>query len=443
MKFEADKQTLEDLEIFEKSKGLKSVFGIFNHVQTVGARHRLDEMLRNPLNELDFIKQRSEAIHYFQTSSFELHIDKDVVDFIEFYIKQDNYPVHISRIRALHRAVKYYFKPTNEYYLIRRGINYILELLPYIYSLVKKNYPDELPTLIKNYNLRALNVFNQPEFEKVIKRTGKKKLGLFEVENFDFIFRYAKYEDLRLLLDILYEYDVFKSVAKASEKNGFSYPKYLATKDKSLQIKGLFHPFIDNPVPNDLYFTQGKSIYFITGANMAGKSTLIKAFGISVYLAHVGFPIPAKKMSLTLLNGLVTTINISDNLTKGLSHFYSEVIRIKNVAEKISQFQHLVVVFDELFRGTNVKDAYDASLAIIKALSKIPNCFFVISTHIAEIAEELKPIDNINFSFLSTEIDEGIPKYSYRLQEGVTHERLGMVIINQEKILEILRTMAK
>jgi len=61
---------------------------------------------------------------------------------------------------------------------------------------------------------------------------------------------------------------------------------------------------------------------------MAGKSSFLKAFGIAVYLAHLGFPIPASRMKISQFDGLVSTINLSDDLNLGLSHFYSEVITI-------------------------------------------------------------------------------------------------------------------
>ena len=98
---------------------------------------------------------------------------------------------------------------------------------------------------------------------------------------------------------------------------------------------------------------------------MAGKSTFLKALGVAIYISHLGFPVPAEKMSTTIYNGIITTINLSDNMNRGYSHFYSEVRRVKEVANKLKEKNRLLVIFDELFRGTNVKDAFDASLLII------------------------------------------------------------------------------
>ncbi|MCH5688712.1 hypothetical protein LWM68_33330 [Niabella sp. W65] len=75
---------------------------------------------------------------------------------------------------------------------------------------------------------------------------------------------------------------------------------------------------------------------FLTGANMAGKSTLIKSVGASVFLAHIGMGVPASGMRLTMFDGLISNINVVDNIAKGESFFFNEVQRIKNTVLKIS-----------------------------------------------------------------------------------------------------------
>lgn len=176
---------------------------------------------------------------------------------------------------------------------------------------------------------------------------------------------------------------------------------------------------------------------------MAGKSTFLKALGISVYLAHVGFPVPARKMKLSILSGLCTTINISDNLDSGYSHFYAEVMRIKNVADELARNKNMFVIFDELFRGTNVKDAYDGTLAIVSALSLINSSFFVVSTHIVEVAKELGENNNIKFAYFDVLEQNNEPVYTYLLKDGISDVRLGMYIINREKLIEQLNEISR
>src|SRR5690606_699140 len=91
----------------------------------------------------------------------------------------------------------------------------------------------------------------------------------------------------------------------------------------------------------------------------------------------------------------------------------------------------------ELFKGTNVKDAYDATLAVTKAISEYQNCSFVISTHIIEVGEALKEAtDNLQFSYLPTIMEGNRPTYTYQLKKGITEDRHGMMIVQNEKILE-------
>lgn len=109
------------------------------------------------------------------------------------------------------------------------------------------------------------------------------------------------------------------------------------------------------------------------------------------------------------------------------------------MAINISELGNIVVIFDELFRGTNVKDAHDASLAIIEALAQVKGCLFIISTHIAEVAEQLQTTRNIFFRCLTTSLKDNEPVYDYKLRTGITTERLGMKIINDENILGLLQ----
>ena len=155
-----------------------------------------------------------------------------------------------------------------------------------------------------------------------------------------------------------------------------------------------------NAVPNSIHVTTDSNIIFLTGANMAGKSTFMKSLSIAMFLAHAGFPVAAKKMEFAVLDGVYTTINLPDNLGMGASHFYAEVLRVKKMAQELSLKKDLFIVFDELFRGTNVKDAYEATIAITTAFAKKRKSIFVISTHIIEAGDVLKEkCSNISFVY--------------------------------------------
>lgn len=433
MAFIIDRQTFADLEIFE---GKKSVSTFFDRPITYGGRKELLDMFNYPLSDIKKIRERQETILYIYKENLNIPLNPFLLDFIESYLLLENKPVKISRFNAWHKALKYWFQPTNEYYLVKQGIEFMIEFLQKLYSFVTETSKQDRPMLLEQqYNFIADSIRNT-ELSRIIEVKTKKKIKAIDRERFDYIFRYYELEKLKKILKILYQIDAFQSVADTATKFGLVFPEI--TENNEVEIIGLYHPFMKDAVANNVRLNENGNMFFLTGANMAGKSTFLKAFGVAVYLAHLGFPVAASSMRTGVFNGLFSTINISDNLNKGYSHFYSEVLRVKSVAEEINKTGNLVVIFDELFRGTNVKDAFDASLVIISAFAKVKGSVFLVSTHIMEVADQLRKLENINFGYFHTAIEGKTPIYSYRLCDGVTEERLGMLIIENEHIIDII-----
>ncbi|HEY4208511.1 MAG TPA: DNA mismatch repair protein, partial [Puia sp.] len=240
-------------------------------------------------------------------------------------------------------------------------------------------------------------------------------------------------------LAFIYELDVNIAVGKVAQAKGFSYAQALPPNNNVLSVTGLYHPCIDGAIGNSITLKQNSNVLFLTGANMAGKSTLMKSVGIGLYLAHMGFPVAATHMDFSVREGLYSSINVADNINLGYSHFYAEVIRVKQAAEAAASGKKLLLMFDELFKGTNVKDAYDGTLAVTKAFAAYDDCLFIVSTHIIEVGEALKDIHNIRFVYMPTVMDGVHPLYTYQLQQGITEDRQGMMIIRNEGILELLK----
>jgi DNA mismatch repair ATPase MutS len=305
----------------------------------------------------------------------------------------------------------------------------------YIFALAVSS--QQIPGTVNNFIKTILETIENSSLKIVLSLKNKEKLFPHEYTNLNTIFRRNEISGVRKLLQSVYEIDVYTSVAVASKNLGFTFPTF--TKESNyLEAKEIFHPFIENPVANDFVLTSVKRVCFITGPNMAGKSTFLKTLGISVYLSHLGFPVPAKSFKTSVFNGLFTTINLPDNLSNGYSHYYNEVLRIKYVAEQINKGGNFFIVFDELFRGTNIKDAYDASLAVIEAFSNLKRSAFALSTHIIEVADKLKENPCIFFKYFEANLIEGKPQYNYQIKDGVTNERIGMYILNKEKVLETI-----
>ncbi len=268
------------------------------------------------------------------------------------------------------------------------------------------------------------------------------KLKFYQVNKFDSLFRGKEKEQMQTLLSYVYELDIFEHLSILTVKHNFSFPVYNESEQLAVNLLGLFHPAIVNPVHNDVVISKDQNVVFLTGSNMAGKSSLLKSIGLAVYLAHLGFPVPAKSMNTTIFNGLISTINLPDDINGGLSHYYSEVRRVKDVATRLTEQNKMFIIFDELFRGTNVIDAFDASLLIISELATIKDSVFFVSTHIVELADELQKIDNISFSYMETFLENDKPVFTYKLAKGISIERLGMFIVLNEGIVEIIKKAA-
>jgi DNA mismatch repair protein MutS len=442
MNFDIDRQSLNDLAIFQNNNSRQSIHSLFSNTNTIGGSEVLQDIFNKPLIDPVQIKERVEVFLYIGEHHIKINLNKNEYDFVEFYLKKHYHAKPFSVISGFLEKMIYAFNDNNDYYVIQTGIESTLSILD---SLI--NYADELkghlPKKIQEFQSTILNTFQPTEFawlKQLIKKPNRSAKDMAKADHF---FRQIAYERMKALLNIAYQLDVYQSVSVSGKSLGFTLPQINETNARELSIKGLFHPFISNPKSNDIEFSPDKNICFITGTNMAGKSSLLKSIGIAIYLSQLGFPVPAKQMVTSTFKGLITTINLADDVEQGHSHFYKEVLRVKQVAKKLNQSKDIFVIFDELFRGTNVKDAYDASLAIIKAFAEVKTCFFVVSTHIVEVAHELSSIENINFRYMETIFDDTNPVNSYKLKEGITEERLGMWIVKNERILEIIKNALK
>jgi DNA mismatch repair ATPase MutS len=205
----------------------------------------------------------------------------------------------------------------------------------------------------------------------------------------------------------------------------------------------LRHVLLDNPVCYDISMSKESNFIFLTGANMAGKSTLIKAVGIAVYMAHLGMGVPALSMKLSLFEGILSNINIADNITKGESYFFNEVKRIKQTIEKIDDGRNWLVLIDELFKGTNIQDAMKCSTTVIRGLISMQNCLFILSTHLYEIGEELKDLPTIDFKYFETVLKDNDLQFSYQLKNGISQDRMGYLILQKEGVTALLKNLGK
>ncbi|HEY0177683.1 MAG TPA: DNA mismatch repair protein [Pedobacter sp.] len=436
--FFADVQTLNDLNIPGRHKN-NSISRLFDVVITAGGRKLMDEMFRNPLTGAEEINKRSSIFRYFESKAITFPFTGEEFGMIENYLSSAGSSNILSAgMSCISKKILQIAAQDKEYEQLNREVCKTIELLNRFYDFANKlqdqegAYKDQL-NLIKS-------TFKHPKLSWLKQERGVNELSLLKLVRYDYQLRTAMHEQMKQLTEMIFHLDVYIAVSAVGKQRGFNYAVASPKNSNKLSITGLYHPAVEHAVGNSLSLHQEMNVIFLTGANMAGKSTLMKSFGISIYLAHMGFPVAASQMEFSVKDGLYSSINVSDNLDMGHSHFYAEVLRVKTIAEEVAADKDLFVIFDELFKGTNVKDAYDATLAITEAFSENRNCFFMISTHIVEVGETLrKQCDNFRFTYLPTIMKGNIPAYTYQLKEGITTDRQGMVIIENEGIIEMIR----
>lgn len=440
-KFDIDRQTLDDLNIYSGSSH-QSVFELFNSTITVGGWDRLNEIFRRPISDVDELTNRQKQLQFFISSKANFHFKKEQLDYIEFYLRMYAQPVRPVKFMRISVIWNLLFVEKHVSFQLKEGIVEILLLLQSLKeTLDNLKVNVEAPALINTLKTLLTELISSESVESCFHQHPR-KIGLLATTKCDYVFRSEKITIVKQILELIYEIDALSSVARAAIKNQFQFPKISESSSPYVHISSLFHPFLTSPVSNDAALMSSKNVCFITGANMAGKSTFLKAIGIAVYLAHLGFPVPAAEMEISVLDGIATTINLPDDLGLGRSHYYNEVLRLKTVAEKIKEGRNFFVIFDELFRGTNVKDAYDSSLAIIELFTQINDCLFVVSTHIVEVAEKLVQKKEIDFKCFKTEVKDGELFFDRKLKNGISEDRFGFQILKNENVIDILQAKA-
>ena len=434
MSFETDKQTLDDLNLLGKYKN-NSVYSLYVGTITRGGERKMEDMFLHPLTDAKSINERSAVFRYFKDHDFGFPFGKDEFDVVEQYI------AGASGKRAFMRAkAMFYISHDLEFGIIRDRIVTSIEFFRKARTYFDELGRDVVGNPFQKIAERGKALLSDSRVTKLLENSRRENPGLMDMIFFDRNLRCISHKNFKEVIELLQEIDVNVVVGSVAREKKFCFAEAADDGEILVAVKGLHHPRIDGAISNDLEVTATKNVFFLTGANMAGKSTLMKSFGIAVYLAHMGFPVAATSMQFRIQDGMYTSINVPDNINLGYSHFYAEVLRVKKVAIEVSRDKRLIVIFDELFKGTNVKDAFDATLAVTEAIAERKNCAFMVSTHIIEVGQELgKRCDNVTFEYLPTVMKGKLPTYTYKLEPGITSDKHGMIIINNEKIIEIIK----
>lgn len=437
---EIDKTTLDDLSIFNREEEF-SVFHKLDFTRTAGGKHYLSEHFRHPLTSLSSIRAIQEVIQYIarQEQQWPSIITNGTIMVMEKFYDSgiENIPAPRGGFSIVHDFA-YRLWNMGDFSLIKYSLLHFGNFIKGLQQLnAAFNHPDA-PFLLQQLLQKVDKCLQAPELTALpnedfnrVSATPKVLAYGYYVQN-----RYRTF--ITDLIDIYHQLDAYYSMALAVKRHELSFPCFVEQASPVVKAEELYHILLQKPVAYNLQLDQSSNFLFLTGANMAGKSTFIKAVGIAVYLAHLGMGVPARQLTLTLFDGLLSNIQVQDNIFKGESYFYNEVKRIKNTVMKVNNGKHWLILIDELFKGTNFQDAKNCSIAVIQGLLKMSNSLFLLSTHLYEIAEALSDYKNISFKYFESRVEEDALRFSYQLKNGISNDRIGFLILKKEKVLELL-----
>ncbi|RCR71142.1 hypothetical protein DUE52_02515 [Larkinella punicea] len=429
--------TLHELQLLPQQPGDRSILGLFGKTRTYGGRDALTLLLTSPCATLPEIRER-QALFQFVAR----HLKPLTVNLAHAYVlAAENHLISnlawssaTGWLKRQQRAWWFSRFHPHDFNRLRGGTAAIQLVLRAIeektgWLSTAKQLPAPLHTILDTLN----TFFDDPAIQMAL-RNSDHPVAVLQA---DFILRHHKNDAVRVVFDALYQLDAYCTLAQFTQTTGWVYPQFIDAERAIFQVTGLAHPLLDADIAitNDFSLSAPSCLSLVTGGNMSGKTTFLKACGIVVYLAHLGLAVPAQSLRISFFDGLFTSIHLSDNLELGHSHFYSELMGIKSVADAIADHQTVFLIADELFRGTNPEDALACSRQVIDAFIRQRGSLFLVSSHLPEISATYRTTDTVQLNCFRTEIIDGKLVCRHQIEPGLAAERTGLVLLAQTGIL--------
>ncbi|MBV8730538.1 MAG: DNA mismatch repair protein MutS [Acidobacteriia bacterium] len=212
----------------------------------------------------------------------------------------------------------------------------------------------------------------------------------------------------------------------AFEHPSDSFPEITPENSKAsayLEAEAIGHPLLNENrmVRNDVRLGGNLRLLVVSGSNMSGKSTLLRTLGVNAVLAQAGGPVRARRLALSPL-AIGASIRVSDSLEAGVSRFYAEILRIRQIVDLTGGSMPVLFLIDEFLHGTNSHDRRVGAEALVASLVK-RGAMGLITTHdlaLADIAETLgDSAANVHFE---DQLVDGKIHFDYVMRPGVVRK---------------------
>ncbi len=227
-------------------------------------------------------------------------------------------------------------------------------------------------------------------------------------------------EALPSWLGALAELEAFIALAEWNAAHGKTLPIFVDSTSESILVeeKELAHPLlpISKRIANDLLISKTARNHLVTGSNMSGKSTFLRAVGLNLLLAHAGAKVTARSLKLVPLR-LESSMRPADSLSDGFSSFYSEVSDLVEIVKLAQSESAIFYLIDEIFRGTNNRERRIGAEAVIRALAKTSAMGFV-TTHDLDLAALEGAVPTLENHHFRDDVTDGVMTFSYEYRFG-------------------------
>ncbi len=474
-----------DLDIF----GENSLYQHINRCCTLSGKKKLAQLLANSLNDKNEIESQqklytelSKKLDFrqnFQANGNTISENENEIDNLIAWFNDDSKFLNntfLNIIRFLLPALIIGAMIGSYFSSKFMGITLILFFVSWgIYTLFSVKINDIHSKIgskhsVLNKYLKLIKIINQEQFQHPKLQNLKQKLQSSEVSLNQFSKIISDFDNrLNVLVSIvlntvfLYDFHCVFKLEKWKENNKKhieewlnlvalqdaynSFGNYVFTKpsfcfpvidNNKLEIKGseIGHPLMKQTecIANSISFGINEKSIILTGANMSGKSTFLRSLGLNTLLALLGLPVYAKSFKTSIFN-IHTSMRVTDSLNERASYFYAELSRLQEIVQKLEQGNKMLILLDEVLKGTNSDDKLSGSIELVKKFLQY-ECLHVIATHDLKLGEleNKMPKKISNYCFESI-IQENELYFDYKLGNGIAKNKNASFLMKKMKII--------
>lgn len=210
----------------------------------------------------------------------------------------------------------------------------------------------------------------------------------------------------------------------------------ISEKPLYLSAKSLSHPLIavSKRVGNDFVMGSPEKLFLITGSNMSGKTTFLRAIGMNLVMAQAGLPVAATHFEFSPMQ-IYSSIRISDSLAENTSYFMAELKKLQALKKGVQSSKASLVLIDEILRGTNSEDKYHGSAEFVKELMAM-DCLSLFATHDLKLGAMKNDYPGIlaNYCFESL-IENNNLYFDYTIRRGIAQNKNASFLMKQMGII--------